>query len=615
MGSKNLKAIIARGGAFKIGTADPQKFAKTHKLAVRQINTNKFTGTMYRKFGTAANVNLCNEGNILPVNNFTVGRDDRAGEISGETSREAFGYKTSACQPCSILCGHKGVYAGEIRQAPEYETIGLLGSNLGIFDPLKISEWNEICADMGMDTISAGGTLAYVMEAAEKGLLPSDLRFGNPEGVSGMLEDIAWRRGLGDEAANGSRWLAQKYGGMEFANQVKGMEMAGYDPRGSWGQGLAYAVANRGACHLSAILFPLEVFFGYIDPYTTKPKARFVHFLEDLYSSVNSMQTCLFTGYAYIFEAPLVKYTPKFILGFAMQNLPGVAVQLIDISMFSKLLSLATGVRFSPGKFLAAGERIHILERYLNVREGISRKDDQLPKRFLTVGRLADAQGQVVPLDEMLDRYYSLRGYTPTGLPTLQTLRKAGITPAEDYGQLLASLDYKTLKPRKGWFKQVVVSTFFFILGRAFQSLSRRDETLRREVASWPEETTVLFKVLPKGPRLAFKKVKDGILKYLGSKVGEQDATLVINFKNLEAAFLMMTAQLGTARAYAEHRMSVRGDLPIALSNIRCLNVVERYLFPTFIAKNVVKRLPDIPARLRYPRRLWVYTMGILFGK
>ena len=89
----------------------------------------------------------------------------------------------------------------------------------------------------------------------------------------------------------------------------------------------------------------------------------------------------------------------------------------------------------------------------------------------------------------------------------------------------------------------------------------------------------------------------------------------MINFKNLEAAFLMMTAQLGTARAYAEHRMSVRGDLTIALSNIRCLNVVERYLFPTFIAKNVVKRLPDIPAGKRYARRLWVYTMGVVFGK
>ncbi len=615
MGSKNLKAVVARGGAYKIISADPQQFAKTHKLAVRQINTNKFTGTMYRNFGTAANVNLCNEGNILPVNNFTVGRDDRAGAISGETSREAFGYKPSTCRPCSILCGHKGVYAGETRQAPEYETVGLLGSNLGIFDPLKISEWNEICADMGMDTISAGGTLAYVMEAAEKGLLPSGLRFGNPDGVSGMLKDIAFRRGLGDEAANGSRWLAQKYGGMEFASQVKGMEMAGYDPRGSWGQGLAYAVANRGACHLSATLFPLEVFFKYIDPFTTRAKAEFVRFLENLYSAVNSMQTCLFTGFAYIFEAPLVKYTPKFILGFAMQYLPAVAIQLIDISMFSKLLSLATGVKFSPGKFLAAGDRIHLLERYLNTREGISRKDDQLPKRFLTEGRQADALGQVVPLEQMLDSYYALRGFTPAGLPKVSTLQKAGITQAEDYGQLLDSLDYKTLKPRKGWFKQLVVSTVFFILGRSLQSLSKRDETIRREVAAWPEGTKVLFRVLPKGPKLAFGNKQDGTLKYLGNKVGEQDATLVINFKNLEAAFLMMTAQLGTARAYAEHRMSVRGDLTIALSNIRCLNVVERYLFPTFIAKNVVKRLPDIPAGKRYARRLWVYTMGIVFGK
>jgi len=615
MGSKNVKAIVARGGAYKIGTADPQQFAKIHKLAVRQINANKFTGTMYRNYGTASNVNLCNEGMILPVNNFTAGQDNRAGAIAGETTREAFGYKPSTCRPCSILCGHKGVYEGETRQAPEYETIGLLGSNLGIFDPLKISEWNEICADMGMDTITAGGTLAYVMEAAQKGLLPSGLRFGEPEGISETLQDIAYRRGIGDELANGSRWLAEKYGGMEFASQVKGLEMAGYDPRGSWGQGLAYAVANRGACHLSATLFPLEVFFKYIDPFTTLAKARFVQFLENLYSAVNSMQTCLFTGFAYIFEAPLVKYTPKFILGFAMQYLPAVAIKLIDISMFSKLLSLAAGMKFSPAQFLAAGERIHLLERYLNVREGISRKDDQLPKRFLTESRKADALGQVVPLDQMLDQYYTLRGYNPAGLPKLSTLRKAGITPAEDYQQLLDSHSYRTLKPRKGWIKSLVVSTVFFVLGRALQSLSRRDETIRSEAASWPEGTTVLFRVLPKGPRMAFTSKADGTIKYLGSKVGEQDATLVINFKNLEAAFLMMTAQLGTAKAYAGHRMSVRGDLTIALSNIRCLNVAERYLFPTIIAKNVVKRLPDIPVGKRYTRRLWVYTMGVLFGK
>ncbi len=615
MGSKNLKAIVARGGAFKITTSDPAQFGKLHKVAVTQINDNEFTGTTYRKYGTAANAKFCNDGSILPVKNFQIGQDDRADAISGQTMRDQFDYKSSTCRPCSILCGHKGTYPDGSRQVPEYETVGLLGSNLGIFDPVIISDWNEVCADMGMDTISAGGTLGYVMEAAEKGLFPSNLRFGNPAGISEILEDIAYKRDQGAEMANGSRWLAEKYGGKEFAIQVKGLEMAAYDPRGSWGQGLAYAVANRGACHLSASMFSLEVFFGLLKPFTTQAKAQFVCFLENLGSAVNSMQTCLFTSFAYIFEAPLVKLLPRFMLGLAMQYLPEVAVMVIDVSMYPKLLTLATGVKFSQPQFLAAGKRIQVLERYLNVLEGISRKDDTLPQMFITEGRLADAEERVVPLEPMLDKYYAMCGFTRSGIPTVKTLQKCGITPHEGYSQLIKDADYKTIKPHRSWFKKLVVSIVFFVLGRAMQSLSRRDATIQKEVASWPEGTTVLFKVLPASPKFAFCKTPQGNLKYLGTRVGEQQADLVIYFKNVDAAFLMMTAQIGTAQAYAEHRMSVRGDLTIALSNIRCLNVVERYLFPTFLAKRVVKRLPAIPFGLRIGRRLWLYTFGVLFGK
>ena len=117
---------------------------------------------------------------------------------------------------------------------------------------------------MGMDTISTGGTIAWAMEAAEKGLFDSGLDFGASDGVRKAVEDMAHRRGIGDELCMGSRWLSQKYGGKDFAIQVKGLEMAAYDPRGSWGQGLSYAVANRGACHLSGYTTGLEVLLGNI---------------------------------------------------------------------------------------------------------------------------------------------------------------------------------------------------------------------------------------------------------------------------------------------------------------------------------------------------------------
>ncbi|MEN6522532.1 MAG: aldehyde ferredoxin oxidoreductase family protein [Anaerolineaceae bacterium] len=614
MGSKNIKAIVARGGAYKIVMSDPKKYSALQKKAISRINANEFTGKTYRNFGTASNAKYCNEGGILPVNNFQVGQDDRSAAICGQTMREQFQYKASTCRPCSVQCGHKGKYPDGDRQIPEYETIGLMGSNLGIYDPIKISDWNEICGAMGMDTISAGGTLAYVMEASEKGLYQSPLHFGNPEGVSEALEDIAYRRGLGDEMANGSRWLSEKYGGKEFAIQIKGLEMAGYDPRGSWGQGLAYAVANRGACHLSATIFPLEVFFGFLNPYSTTAKAQFVRYFENLYCAVNSIQTCLFTGFAYILDAPIVKYTPKPLLSLAMQMLPDVAIQMMDISMFSNLLSLSTGVKYSPKEMLETGERIHLMERYMNVCEGISRKDDTLPERFLREGRLADKQNKVVPLDPLLDKYYALRGYTSTGIPTKETLQKHLIDPVKDYEKLYKGKEGNKLKPRSKWFKNLVVNVVFFVLGSALQSLSRMDETIKKEVASWQADTLALFKVLPKGPRMAFQKKPDGTLAYRGTKIGDDEATIIISFKNLECAFLMMTAQVGTAKAYAEHRMSVKGDLSVALSIIRCLNVVERYLFPTFIAKNVIKRLPHIPFYIRHIRRLWVYIAGVVFG-
>ena len=379
-------------------------------------------------------------------------------------------------------------------------------------------------------------------------------------------------------------------------------------------EALAVLREVEAACHLSATIFPLEVFFGLLKPYTVQAKAQFVRFFENLYCAVNSLQTCLFTGFAYILEAPIVKLTPKPLLSLAMQYLPDVALQLMDVSVFSDLLSLATGMKISQRQMLAAGERIHLLERYLNVREGISRKEDTLPGRFLSESRSVDSEEKIVPLDPLLDSYYAMRGYTSQGIPTVETLQKHQIQPDASYALLVKKNNLNKIKPRRSWGKRLIVSIVFFVLGRALQSLSRIDPSIKQEVQSWPNGTRVLFKVLPQGPKLAFHKTPKGDLHYQGTKKGERDADIVIYFKNLESAFLMMTAQVGTAKAYAEHRLSVRGDLTIALSIIRCLNVTERYLFPTILARRVVKRLPRINFFQRVGRRIWVYLAGVLFG-
>ncbi len=428
MGAKNLKAVVALGGKYKILPRHADAFEKIKRKASAQIDANHFTGHAYRNFGTSANVNLSNRGNILPVRNFRDGQHVNAGEVSGETMQQKYHTRPSTCLPCKILCGHKGTYPdGTVHQIPEYETICLLGTNLGVFDTESITEWNDLCGRMGLDTISTGATLAWVMEAGEKKLLQTDLKFGSPEGVSETIQAIAHRRGQGEEFARGTRRLAAKYGGADFAIQVKGLDMAGYDPRGAWGQGLSYAVANRGACHLSATTFSLEVFMGFLNPYTTRAKAHFVKYFENLFAAVNSLHVCQFTAFAYVLEEPIVKYTPKWMLRLNMQYLPRIAQKLILIPSLTGMFNSVTGLGISQGDFLRAGERIHTLERLMNTREGISRKDDTLPARFLREGRAGDPKKRTVPLEAMLDDYYRLRGFDNRGIPAPQTLSKLGL--------------------------------------------------------------------------------------------------------------------------------------------------------------------------------------------
>lgn len=426
LGSKNIKAVVAIGGIYKIRPVDKKRFDKAKKRATDYIKRNE-SSINYKNFGTNANVRPINEACMLPVNNFTDGQHKDADKISGETMQAKHKTKHSTCKPCTILCGHKGDFGGVEKPVPEFETIGLLGSNVGIFDSDQIAVWNDICSEIGIDTISAGGTIAWAMEATEKGILKSDLEFGKAEGVSEILHAIGKREGLGNDLAEGSRALSQKYGGKEYAIHVKGLEMAAYDPRGAYGQGLAYAVANRGACHLSAYLVALEIYFKLLKSDRTEGKPEFTKFFEDLTCCINSLQTCQFTMYAYTFEPPMTKYTLDVVNSFVMNNFPKMAVNLVDFRLYSQLWSSITGIELSGSDFLKAGERVHVLERYMNTREGISRKDDTLPDRFLKEGRASDPEKKTVPLEKMLDNYYEIRGFDSNGIPTEETLKRLDI--------------------------------------------------------------------------------------------------------------------------------------------------------------------------------------------
>ncbi len=427
LGAKKLKGVVAAGKEVRIVPADKKKFDRANSKLKKYINSNSMTSVSYRNFGTNANVNLCNAAGILPVRNFRSGSHDKASLVSGEEIAEKYGTKFSTCKPCAILCGHKFEVDGKEIQVPEYETTGLLGTNLEIFDPVVIAEWNEICTEMGMDTISAGGTLAWAMEAGEKKIFKTGLKFGSPAGVSKMLRDIARKKGKGKELSLGSRALSAKYGGREFAINVKGMEIAAYDPRGVTGHGLSYATANRGGCHLSTTLCAVEAFLGLADPYSEKGKPFMVKFFENCFSAVNSLHICQFTSYAVFLEPLIVKISPLPVLRFFMNNLTPAALAMMDISLWPDLWSSVTGIPMNSSQFMKAGERIHVLERFMNTREGISREDDTLPPRFLNEGRENDPSGRTLNLENMLDKYYKIRGFDERGIPTDRLLKKLGI--------------------------------------------------------------------------------------------------------------------------------------------------------------------------------------------
>ena len=424
LGSKNIKAIVAQGKKLKHEAADPVLFEKQKKRGRKYINRNLITSEEYRKYGTNSHVNKCNEHGILPVRNFSDGSHPDAHKVSGELYAKKFTKKYSTCKSCAILCGHMGEFNGRMMQIPEYESTALLGPNLDIFDPEVIAKWNDSCGLLGLDTISTGSVLGWTMEATKKGLIDSELEFGKEDHIEQTIRDIAYRKGLGNDLAEGTRTLSEKYGGKDFAIQVKGMELAAYDPRGAWGQGLSYAVANRGGCHLSAPVFSIEGTLDLIKPNTTYAKAVYTDYFENMFAAINSMHGCSFTSYAYMLEPFVVKYTPRPLLKLVMSYTPHIALALMDISVYNLTFQSISGVKLSQKEMLKAGKRIHVLNRQLNTLEGIGKSDDTLPSRFLNEGRLSDSKNRTVPLDKMLKQYYRIKGYDKNGLPKKALLKK-----------------------------------------------------------------------------------------------------------------------------------------------------------------------------------------------
>lgn len=446
MGSKNLKAIQAKG-TQKIPVADPEGFKKAVQNWINILKNHPTTGETLPKYGTANLVNRINVAHALPTANYQRGWYEDAEKISGETLAEKYLVKNTGCISCPIRCARVVEVDGRQVKGPEYETVGLFGSNILNNDLGLINRWNRKMDLLGMDTISSGNTIGFAMELNKRGLLKSELEFGKFDNIEKVLEDIAYRRGVGGELAEGTRAMAEKFGGKDFAIHVKGLEIASYDPRSSVGLGLGYATANRGGCHLNSgyMIFMEHVGPINMNPYTTAAKPAWTIFQQNIFEAVSSSGNCLFTTYA-IMHAKLHKINKQGTLSKMISKLMGISGPMMDRTSailpwgipiqvppaipHSLVVSRLTGMKMTLGKYLQAGERGFNIERLFNLREGVGAETDTLPGRMLKEPMEPGRPETVVPLEKMLPHYYKVRGWDSRGVPTAKKLNRLGIKGA-----------------------------------------------------------------------------------------------------------------------------------------------------------------------------------------
>lgn len=433
MGSKRLKAVSV-AGKRKLDMEDPEKFKAYTKEVRAMFADHPVLGESMKRYGTGAIVNTTNARGILPTRNFQRGHFDDAMKISGEwfEDHELKGVKTS-CIHCPVTCGRDTEVEGKgVVKGPEYETLALLGSNLEIGDVKKVSEWNYHADDLGMDTISLGATLSFAMELHERGMLDVPLEFGNAAGVTEMILDIGHRRGLGDALADGTKRMAERYGGHAFAMHVKGLELSAYDPRGSFAQGVEYATTNRGGCHVQgASMYMESVGPLTINPQNLKLKADIPIVQQNLACAINSMVLCIFTTYG-LMPRMIHEMDPKSLRYRVLTKLFENSGPLFRAVMgmkgnpmlwFEKWLTYVTGTKFSGGHLQEIGARIFNLERMYNLREGLTAADDTLPPRMLNES-IFEGFDSGHPLGQLLPAYYKKRGWDAHGVPTAKTLAK-----------------------------------------------------------------------------------------------------------------------------------------------------------------------------------------------
>jgi aldehyde:ferredoxin oxidoreductase len=413
MGAKKLKAIVVRG-TRGVPAYNP---AGLMGWALQKTNEVPPQFGMFTVYGTSGGIEVHEERGGLPIKNFQGGHwREGAAKISGKTIHEQYAVKSSSCSGCPIHCWqHVTIQNGDgirenVGHNPEYETLGAFGAMVMNDDLPSVIRANELCNRYGLDTISTGNSIAFAIEAFEKGLISEQdaggvkLAWGDTESILAMVEQVAFRKHLGDLLADGSLAAARKIGGEaeKLTVTVKGLEFPMHDPRAFWSMGVNYATGARGACHLEGLPFIVETGvpmpeFGYnakLNPRITEGKALLAARMHNLMAVYNGLGMCKFYARAFS-PTPLTE---------ALNNL--------------------TGWQWTWEDLMRAGDRIFTLKRLYNTRLGVTREDDQLPHRILTLEKRGAEIPNIPPeaFRKMLDEYYEIRGWTADGLPTVETL-------------------------------------------------------------------------------------------------------------------------------------------------------------------------------------------------
>ena len=426
-GKKKLKAIAARG-TKDVTVADPRRFRELCEEAHWRYLEGPEAENLepLRKFGTPNLVEIENAIGRFPTRNHQKGVYAKVDLIGSEVLRKKFRLHRHACFGCKIQCkfvSHSGRH-NLIGEGPEYETVVSLGSGCLIEDPADMVYANHLCNQLGMDTISCGSAISFAMECREHGLIADDLRWGSGAKMIQMVRDIAYRRGIGDVLAEGVRRAAKKIGkGAEkFAMHVKGQEISGQDGRAHKSIGLTHATSVRGADHLRGLSCIDEIGYPEIarkrygeehlaaatDRLSEEFKGTMVYDVERYYAIVDSLIMCKY-GTMY----PLVYWWP---------DLPPVLYAATGLDFFREVENLKR-----------SAEKICLLRRAFNQREGLTRRDDTLPDRMLKEPEdEGPAKGQVCKLDIMLNDYYRLWGFDANGLITPERLDEAGLPEVKE---------------------------------------------------------------------------------------------------------------------------------------------------------------------------------------